>query len=446
MDRTQRNLARAWLMVGIGALVASGLFSVLLVAARTPGVQSVIPGIDFFHTALVVHVDLSVLIWFLAFGGVLWTVVGDPRIVALEWLAVIAAAVGTVIVALSAFHSDPQPLINNYVPTLRQTPFFVGLGLFAAGCALKCVLVFASGSGTTRYAPADRVVAVGAKAAALVTLLAFAALAWTYAVLPRTVFDTHYFETLYWGPGHALQFVFTLLLLNAWYWLAGATGARLPVGAGAGVSMILLAAAPALVMTPWLYLTASPGSPEFTAGFARMMYWGGLSAVPLLVAVGLGVSRGRGVPRHERPAWSALICSLLLFVVGGALGFMIEGVNVVIPAHYHGSIVGVTLAFVGLTYHLLPILGYAEPMHRLATIQPVVYGGGQLLHITGLAISGGYGNIQRKTAGAAQGLDSVVDLVGMGMMGLGGLIAIIGGLLFVVIVIKAVWPGTARGH
>ena len=26
---------------------------------------------DFFHTALVVHVDLSVLVWFLAFGGVL---------------------------------------------------------------------------------------------------------------------------------------------------------------------------------------------------------------------------------------------------------------------------------------------------------------------------------------------------------------------------------------
>jgi len=441
MDRARRNLARAWLVVGVGALVAAGLYSVLLVAARTPGVQSIVPGLDFFRTALVVHVDLSVLIWFLAFGGVLWTMVGNPRIVAIEWLAVSGAAAGALIVALSAFRGDPQPLLNNYVPTLRQTPFFVGLGLFAAGCALKCVLVFASGSGSSRYAPADRVVAVGAKAAVLVTLLAFTALALTYLSLPRTEIDTRYFESLYWGPGHVLQFAYTLLVLITWYWLAGATGARLPVGAAAGVSMILLAAAPVLVVTPWIYLTTESGSAAFVAGFARLMYWGGLAAMPLLLAIGLGVVRGRGVPRHEKPAWSALVCSLALFLAGGALGYMIEGVNVVIPAHYHGSIVGVTLAFVGLTYHLLPILGYAEPMRRLATVQPFVYGGGQLLHITGLAISGGYGNIQRKTAGAAQGLDSMTDLVGMGMMGLGGLIAIIGGLLFVAIVIKAMWPG-----
>jgi len=441
MDRLQRNLARAWLVVGLGALVAAGLFSVLLVAARTPGVQAIIPWIDFFRTALVVHVDLSVLIWFLAFGGVLWTVAGSPRIAVLEWVAVAGAALGTLIVALSAFRGDANPLLNNYVPTLRQAPFFVGLGLFGACCALKCVLVFASGSETSRYAPVDRVVAVGAKAAALVTLLAFAALAWTYLTLPRGAYDTRYFESLYWGPGHALQFAYTLLLLIAWYWLAGASGARLPVGAAAGVSMILVAAAPAVVVIPWIYATTSPGTAEFTAWFAHLMYWGGPFALPMLLAVGIGILRGRGVPGHERPAWYALICSMVLFLVGGALGFMIEGVNVVIPAHYHGSIVGVTLAFVGLTYHLLPILGYAEPMRRMAMAQPFVYGGGQLLHIAGLAISGGYGNIQRKTAGAAQGLHDMTDLVGMGMMGLGGLIAIIGGLLFVIIVIKAMWPG-----
>jgi cytochrome c oxidase subunit 1 len=38
---------------------------------------------------------------------------------------------------------------------------------------------------------------------------------------------------------------------------------------------------------------------------------------------------------------------------------MIRGVNVVIPAHYHGSIVGITLAFMGLAYVLLPRLGFA---------------------------------------------------------------------------------------
>jgi len=114
----------------------------------------------------------------------------------------------------------------------------------------------------------------------------------------------------------------------------------------------------------------------------------------------------------------------------------ISGVNTIIPAHYHGSIVGVTLALMGLTYHLLPTLGLARPAGRMASLQPWVYAGGQLLHIGGLAASGAMG-IQRKTAGAAQGLDTLSAKAAMGVMGIGGLLAILGGILFVLVVIKA---------
>jgi hypothetical protein len=65
-----------------------------------------------------------------------------------------------------------------------------------------------------------------------------------------------------------------------------------------------------------------------------------------------------------------------------------------------------------------------------------VYGGGQLTHILGLAWSGGYG-VQRKVAGAEQVLRSSSEIAGMGLMGLGGLIAIVGGLLFVVVTMRA---------
>jgi heme/copper-type cytochrome/quinol oxidase subunit 1 len=107
-----------------------------------------------------------------------------------------------------------------------------------------------------------------------------------------------------------------------------------------------------------------------------------------------------------------------------------------IPAHYHGSIVGVTLALMGLAYAVLPRLGFAAPSRRLATLQPLLYGGGQLLHVVGLVWSGGYG-VQRKVAGAQQVLRSTQEVIGMGVMGLGGLIAIAGGILFVVIVLRA---------
>src|SRR3989338_10157216 len=66
-----RKLASGWLWLGIASLVGAGPFAILLVLSRTPYVQDVFPWVDFFHTALVVHVDLSVLLWFLAFAGVL---------------------------------------------------------------------------------------------------------------------------------------------------------------------------------------------------------------------------------------------------------------------------------------------------------------------------------------------------------------------------------------
>ena len=127
---------------------------------------------------------------------------------------------------------------------------------------------------------------------------------------------------------------------------------------------------------------------------------------------------------------------MVLFGIGGMIGFMIQGSNVTIPAHYHGSIVGVTLAFMGLTYALLPRLGYATPNQRLATMQPYILGSGQLLHVLGLAWSGGYG-VQRKVAGTEQALDGMEKIAAMGLMGFGGLVAIIGGLLFLVIVLTA---------
>jgi heme/copper-type cytochrome/quinol oxidase subunit 1 len=134
---------------------------------------------------------------------------------------------------------------------------------------------------------------------------------------------------------------------------------------------------------------------------------------------------------------------MLLFSIGGAIGFVINGSDVRIPAHYHGAIVGVTLALMGLAYALLPQFGFALPRTRLATWQPVLYGGGQLLHIVGLVWSGGYG-VQRKVAGASQVLKSSGEVFGMGMMGAGGLIAIAGGLLFLLIMFQAMRAGSAR--
>jgi heme/copper-type cytochrome/quinol oxidase subunit 1 len=134
---------------------------------------------------------------------------------------------------------------------------------------------------------------------------------------------------------------------------------------------------------------------------------------------------------------SALLFSILLFGAGGIIGFMISGSTVTVPAHYHGSIVGITIAFMGITYHLLPQLGFHKLNGRAARWQPGIYGCGQLMHIVGLAWSGGY-NVARKSTEVERGIEQTM---GLGLMGFGGLVSIIGGVMFLVLVYLAMKPG-----
>jgi hypothetical protein len=198
----------------------------------------------------------------------------------------------------------------------------------------------------------------------------------------------------------------------------------------------------AVFMAPLIYYSHPVMSAEHIQLFTWLMAYGGsLAPVPLGLAVFYGLLRSARASGPQVPLRSALWASMILFGIGGGIGFLIQGSNVTIPAHYHGSIVGVTLAFMGLTYELLPRLGYAWPNTRLAAIQPYVYGGGQLLHVLGLAWSGGYG-VQRKVAGTEQGLDGTEKIAAMGLMGFGGLVAIIGGFIFLVIVLAAMTRGS----
>ena len=73
VDSNARRLTTGWLLLGLSALVIGGLYTILVVLSRTPFFQEIIPWVDFFRTALVVHVNLTVLVWFLAFAGVLWS-------------------------------------------------------------------------------------------------------------------------------------------------------------------------------------------------------------------------------------------------------------------------------------------------------------------------------------------------------------------------------------
>jgi heme/copper-type cytochrome/quinol oxidase subunit 1 len=225
-------------------------------------------------------------------------------------------------------------------------------------------------------------------------------------------------------------------MLVAWLWLASAAGVVVVLPMRVVFFLFVIGLLSVLVV-PFAYFAFDVGSAEHVLFFtSHMQYAGGLAATPLALVLLYGLWRAPPATPNARGLRAALFSSIALFVIGGCIGFMIRGANVTIPAHYHGSIVGVTLAFMGLTYYLLPKLGYSEPNPKWLMAQPLVYGGGQLLHIAGLAWSGGYG-VQRKVAGSEQVLEGLERKISMGLMGAGGLIAIIGGIIFIVIVFSA---------
>ncbi len=435
--RVNRPLARSWLSLGVAALIGSGVLAILLVLSRTPGMQHVFPLRDFFRSALVVHVDLSVLIWFMAFASMIWSIAGSARFLRLGKLGFVLAALGTALVTVSPFFPAAQPLLNNYIPVLQQPLFFAGLALAGAGFALtsaRALLTIPEKISRCGTAPGETTLRVAALLAAVAGMTAIVCVLVSLNHAPDVADDQaqYYWEVVFWGGGHALQFQHALMVMLAWFWLADEVG-HAPAVKPRLASWLFMVAALPLLAVPLIYLNWPVGSPFHMAHFARLMESGHPLMLPLGVFAAAALWQARAV---TSPAKSAFMASMLLFAVGGALAYLIKGVNVVIPAHYHGSIVGVTLAFMGLSYVLLPKLGFASAEGKMARLQPYVYGGGQLIHILGLAWSGGYG-VQRKVAGAEQVLTSLPQKIGMGMMGLGGLIAIIGGIMFVLVCLRA---------
>jgi hypothetical protein len=435
-DGKRRSLALNWLRLALGALIVSGVFSLLLVLARTPGLQRLFPVADFFHVALVVHVDLSVLVWFAAMAGVLWTLSSAQRHLALGRTALALAAIGAALMAVSAFAGRGAPVMSNYVPVLDGHLFLYALSVFGAGFALlvlrgllapPAIGAQLDGAGALRF---------GLNASVVAAAIAFAAFAWSWAAAPAALAGKPYYELLFWGGGHAIQFTWTLIMLVAWLWLATLTGGEPPLTPRVAVLLFAIALASVFAI-PLIYYAWDVTSPQHrTLHTWLMRFGGGLAILPVAAAVVIAVVRAGPVRGAVRPLRAALLASLALFALGGAVGFLIRGSDVRIPAHYHGEIVGVTLALMGITYALLPRFGYRAPEGRLAVLQPCVYGSGQLLHVLGLVWSGGYG-VQRKVSGAEQVLRSTQEVLGMALMGAGGLVAVAGGLLFIVVCLTA---------
>jgi len=135
----------------------------------------------------------------------------------------------------------------------------------------------------------------------------------------------------------------------------------------------------------------------------------------------------------------------MMFAIGGVLGWFIGASNTLITAHYHGSIVAVTMAFMAMTYYWLPAFGFATPNLKWARIQVYTFAFGQTIHIFGLAWGGGHG-MKRKVVGTTQDIGVQSLISPQDLVGAGGVIAVLSGILFAAVILPVMMKGRNQGN
>ena len=429
--RELRRLVGGWLLLALCALAIATLCGALLIGARTPWPSALTGSDELLGRALVLHVSLTVVVWFLACAAALWTMVSGAES-PVRWAALALAGAGLTAMVAPLFLVAAKPVLANYVPVLSHPVFFTGLALFVLGIALSGA---SSMRGVARQAKQGAAWRVGVWLSILAAGVALLTLIGSTAMLgERTGLDR--FEILAWGPGHVLQFVHVIVLMSIWIVLGEQLLAGQPIAPRRSlVSLLMLAAAPVLGV-PLIYFFHPVGSAEFRQTFTLLMAWGIWPAAALLaLRLGLLLKRaGRTV--WQSPSTWALVFSIFLFFLGCVLGSMIRNDSTMVTPHYHGTVGAVTLACMALGYRLLPSFGGALKAGALVRWQPVVYGAGLTILALALARSGSLG-VPRQTLHIDVIVQYPAYFAAMGLAGMGGLLAIGGAALFVFNILRA---------
>ena len=430
-DKLPRQIFILWFILAVVALAFSGIYSFLPYALRTPALSELLDLQHLFTVSLMVHVNLGVLVWFLSSTAMLMLIVTRPGFSMLSLVAFMCAMFGTVFIIASPFIGPAEAIKSDYVPILHNLTFIIGISLFISGILLQVLLTILSFNQVK-----NNLINFTIYMSAMIFLVAVICFIQS-AIELKTISENRfidlieYYQLLFWGPGHVLQFNYIQLIIIVWILIV----TRLcPDWKPNRSSFLSLQWANFMLVIPcigiyWIYALDDWQLYEFFT--LHMRYVGGLLAIIIAIwsCYILYIKRNLWSNNLE---FTAFCSSIFLILSGGIIGYLITGANVTIPAHYHGVILGITVGLMGLFYMLLPKMGFRKVNNKSAIWQIILYSLGQFIHIVALAISGGYG-VLRKTPGTELSMKAKMF---MGAMGIGGSIALIGGILFIVLIFK----------
>lgn len=438
-----------------------------------------------YYRFLTLH-GLNMLIFFIIFFEMAILYFAAPILINgrlplpwIGWLAMLLMVVGASMVNLMVFQGKADVLFTSYPPLKAAPNYYLGVIFFAVG-ALSVVIHFFISLITNKregsYSGGMPLVTFGALTAAIIAVITLVHGAIIYVPtylwsLGLMEMDPQIYRLIFWGLGHSSQQINVAAMVSIWYFLAAITvgGVVLneKISRTAFVLYILfisMASAHHLLVDPGM------GAAWKVWNTSYAMYLAVLASMIHGFTVPAGIEMGQRLRGYVNgtfdwlrrapwsdPGFSGMIISIIIFgFFGGITGVTIgtEQINIIahntlrIPGHFHVTVVGGTaLAFMAVTYYVLPLIfGKRVAFWWMAKLQPYVFGIGIAVMAIGMSFMGSFGIPRRHWDTTFTGSPFPVDVhpavnLLQVIFGIGGMMAALGGLMFVVIAVVSVFFG-----
>ena len=488
VDLSAERLIKANAVMAVIFLAVGGFFGLLVALTRWPAVH-LLPA-DWFYLILTAHGLDVLIVWIIFFEmAVLYfasAVLLNSRLATpkMAWLGFILMVVGAVVVNVAVLQGKSSVMFTSYVPMQAQPHFYAGIILFAVGALIGCFVFFGTlviAKEEKTYEGSIPLVTFGALTAAIIAVFTIASgaiiliptLLWSVGLVGYI--DPLMYKTVWWAMGHSSQQINVAAHVSIWYAIAalvlGAKPLSEKVSRMAFLMYILflqLASAHHMLVEPGI----SSEWKVFNTSYALYLAVVGSMVHGMTVPGSIEAAQRRngftnGMFEWLRkapwgnPAFSGMFLSLVMFgFLGGISGVVLgtEQINLImhntlyVPGHFHATVVaGTTLAFMAITYPLLPLIFRRKViLPKWAKIQPYLFGIGAA-GISLFMMGAGTLGVSRRHwdilfSGAAVPFEfPKAALLMMGMNGMFAVLAALGGLIFIVVVVGTVFFGEKVG-
>ncbi|GMW06347.1 MAG: cytochrome c oxidase subunit I [Nevskiales bacterium] len=484
VNRDAEKLIRWNAVAAVVFLAIGGTFALTVALTRWPAVHLLPP--DWFYLALTAHGFDALLVWIIFFEiAVLYfasAVVLNSRLAVpkLAWTQFWMMLVGALLTNVAVLQGDSSVMFTSYVPLQASPMFYLGIIIFAVGALIGCGVFFATlvvAKEEKTYQGSVPLVTFGALTAAIIAV--FTIVSGAIILIPTFLWslglvgtiDTLMYKLVWWGLGHSSQQVNVSAHVSVWYLTAAILLGAKPLSEKISRFAFLLYIF-FLQLASAHHLLAEPGvSIEwkiFNTSYAMYLAVMGSMIHGMTVPGAIeAAQRARGFTNGlfewlrkapwSNPAFSGMFLSLVLFgFVGGISGVVLgtEQINLImhntiyVPGHFHGTVVaGTTLAFMGVTYLLIPLVFRREVMFKkMAQVQPWLFAVGA----TGISMfmmgAGTLGVARRHWDITFADAPMVFDypaaaFLMMGLNGLSAILAALGGAMYVIVTVGSVFFG-----